>query len=97
MSTQKRKSYTADFKAQVGLAAIHGVKTISEIAQDYGVHPVQVGQWKKEITAGASDLFAKKRGRKSTDEQAEKDRLYGEIGRLKMDLDWLKKKSGISL
>ena len=97
MSRKTRKSYTAEFKAQVGLAAIHGVKTISEIAQDFGVHPVQVGQWKKEITAGASELFTKKRGRKSNDEQVDKDRLYSEIGRLKMDLDWLKKKSGISL
>jgi len=96
MSETKRKSYSAEFKAKVGLEAIHGVKTINEIAQEYEVHPVQVGQWKKEVQAGASTLFEKKRGRKKADEAKEQDRLYSEIGRLKMELDWLKKKSGIS-
>ena len=53
MGEAKRKSYTAAFKAKVGLEAIRGVKTINEIGQEYGVHPVQVGQWKREIQEGA--------------------------------------------
>ena len=97
MSESKRKSYTAPFKAKVGLEAIRGVKTANEIGQDHGVHPAQVGQWKKEILERSRTLFETKRGRKSADSQEDPERLYSEIGRLKMELDWLKKKSGLSL
>jgi transposase len=97
MGEAKRKTYTAAFKAKVGLEAIRGVKTVNEIGQDYGVHPAQVGQWKREIQEQAETLFEKKRGPKPVDGPGEPDRLYGEIGRLKVELDWLKKKSGISL
>jgi transposase-like protein len=48
MSGTKRKVFGAEFKAKVGLEAVRGVKTINQIAQEHGVHPVQVGQWKKE-------------------------------------------------
>ena len=75
----------------MGLEAIRGVKTVNEIGQDHGVHPAQVGQWKKEILEQAGTLFEKKRGPKQVDGAGEPDRLYGEIGRLKMELDWLKK------
>jgi transposase len=91
---KKRKVYSAEFKAKVGLEAVRGVKTINEIAQQHGVHPVMVGQWKKEILGRAGALFDTKRGPKPVDESASEDRLYGEIGRLKMELDWLKKKLG---
>jgi transposase-like protein len=97
MGEAKRKTYTAAFKAKVGLEAIRGVKTVNEIGQDYGVHPAQVGQWKKEILEQAGTLFENKRGPKQADGPSEPERLYGEIGRLKMELDWLKKKSGLSL
>lgn len=71
----------------MGLEAVRGVKTFSEIAQSYGVHPVLVGQWKKEILASASTLFETKRGPKSAkDNKAEEERLYSEIGRLKMEV-----------
>jgi transposase-like protein len=96
MSERKRKVHTPEFKAKVGLEAIHGRKTTNELGQEYGIHPVQVGQWKKEIQEGARRLFEGKRGRKPR-EGADEERLYGEIGRLKMELDWLKKKSGLSL
>jgi transposase-like protein len=94
---KKRKYYSPEFKAKVGLEAVRGVKTINEIGQEYGVHPVQVGQWKKEIQEQSSTLFEGKRGPKPVAEHQEPERLYSEIGRLKMELDWLKKKSGISL
>lgn len=97
MGEAKRKSYTAAFKAKVGLEAIRGVKTVNEIGQAYGVHPAQVGQWKKEIVAQAATLFEKKRGPKKAESAGDPERLYGEIGRLTMELDWLKKKSGLSL
>jgi len=94
MGEAKRKSYTAAFKAKVGLEAIRGVKTVNEIGQDYGVHPAQVGQWKREIKEQAAALFEKKRGPKNEDRPGEPERLYGEIGRLKVELDWLKKNPG---
>ncbi len=94
---KKRQYHTPEYKAKVGLEAIRGVKTINEIGQEYGVHPVQVGQWKKEIQAQASKLFEGKRGPKPVAEHKAPERLYSEIGKLKMELDWLKKKSGISL
>ena len=81
----------------VGLEAVRGVKTINEIAQDYGVHPVQVSQWKREIQDQANTLFEGKRGPQPVSAHCAPDRLYVEIGRLRMELDWLKKKSGISL
>ncbi|MGT2434178.1 IS3 family transposase (plasmid) [Cupriavidus basilensis] len=93
---KKRKVHTAEFKAKVGLEAVRGVKTISEIAQTYGVHPVLVGQWKKEILERAGALFEIKRGPKPAEDKSGEDRLYGEIGRLKMEVDWLKKSWGIS-
>jgi transposase-like protein len=95
--TKKRKVHTPEFKAKVGLEALRGVKTINEIGQEYFVHPVQVGQWKKEIQEQASSLFAGKRGPKPVEAHSAPERLYAEVGRLKMELDWLKKKSGISL
>lgn len=94
--TKKRKVHVPEFKAKVGLEALRGVKTINEIGQEYGVHPVQVGQWKKEIQEQAKSLFEGKRGPAPVAPHSAPDRLYGEIGRLKMELDWLKKKSGIS-
>jgi transposase-like protein len=72
-----------------------GVKTINEIAQEFGVHPTQVGLWKKELQEQAAGIFDARRGPKPVDQSAHPERLYCEIGRLKMELDWLKKKSGI--
>jgi transposase-like protein len=94
---KKRKVHSPEFKAKVGLEAVRGVKTVNEIGQEYGVHPVRVGQWKKEILEQAKVLFEGKRGLKPAAEHGEPERLYSEIGKLKMELDWLKKKSGISL
>lgn len=92
---KKRKVHTAEFKAKVGLEALRGVKTINQIGQEYGVHPVQVGQWKKEIQEQAKTLFEGKRGPKPMAAHCEPELLYSEIGKLKVELDWLKKKSGM--
>ena len=96
MTGAKRKNFTGDLKAKVALEAIRGIKTINEIGQEFGVHPTQVGLWKKELQEQAFSLFETKRGVKPIDPSANSERLYSEIGRLKMELDWLKKKSGIS-
>ena len=94
---KRRKVHTPEFKTKVGLEALRGVKTLNAIGQQYGVHPVQIGQWKKEIQEQAKTLFEGKRGPKPIAEHREPELLYSEIGKLKVELDWLKKKSGISL
>ena len=93
---KRRKVHTPEFKAKVGLEALRGAKTVNEIGQQYGVHPVQIGQWKKEIQEQARTLFEGKRGPKPVAAHQEPDLLYSEIGKLKVELDWLKKKSGIN-
>ena len=94
---KKRKFHAPEFKAKVGLEALRGVKTINEIGQEFGVHPAQVGQWKKEIQEQAKTLFEGKRGSKPTAAHQEPELWYSEIGKLKVELVWLKKKSGMSL
>ena len=94
MPTQ-RKQFAAEFKAKVAVEAIRGVKTTSELASQYGVHPVQISQWKKQAMDGLNDLFADKRKKVAQDEEAVKANLYQQIGQLKVELDWLKKKSGL--
>jgi transposase len=91
---KKRRVHSAEFKAKVGLEAVRGVKTINEIAQEHDVHPQLVTQWKKEILENAGALFDVKRGPKPVDESSPEDKLYSEIGKLKMQVDWLKKKLG---
>jgi transposase-like protein len=96
MSETKRKNFSSEFRAKVALEAIRGIKTANQIGQEFGVHPTQVGLWKKELQEQASSVFDAKRGPKPADPSASTERLYSEIGRLKMELDWLKKKSGIN-
>jgi putative transposase len=79
-------------KAAVALEAIKGQRTLNEIAADYGVHPNQVATWKKQLFDQATTLFAHPAARR--DDATLKDRLYQEIGQLKVELDWLKKKCG---
>jgi transposase len=97
MSESKRKIFTGSQKAKVALEALKGAKTINQIAQEFSVHPTQVQQWKKELLENAGSLFEGKRGPKPADAQRDPDLLYAKIGQLNMELDWLKKKSGISL
>jgi transposase-like protein len=87
----QKKRYTAAFKSKVALEAIKGQRTISEIASEYEVHPNQVSQWKRQLRDGLENVFTDPH-RSGRSEEKEKDRLYEEIGRLKVELDWLKKK-----
>jgi len=89
----KRRSFSPVFKSKVALAAARGDKTVAELASQYSVYPNQISAWKKQLTEGASGLFEDGRKRAAVDEAAEKSRLYEQIGRLKVELDWLKKKS----
>jgi transposase-like protein len=92
MSTQ-RNHRSAEFKAQVALEAIEGRETINEIAKRHGVHPNMVSNWKKEAIEYMEEIFKNKRDKKDKEDEATKDELYKQIGQLKVEVDWLKKKS----
>jgi transposase len=90
----KRRRFSAAFKAEVALEAIKGERTINEIASARQVHPNQVTGWKKQALSGLAEVFSEGRSRKSDEEARLAERLYEQIGRLKVELDWLKKKTG---
>jgi len=87
-----RKQHSSGFKAKVALEAVRGERTLNELAGRFELHPTQVVQWKKRLVAGASELFNGHGDRNAAQESALRDRLYQEIGQLKVELDWLKKK-----
>jgi len=91
---RERRQHSAETKAKVAVEAIRGARTVNEIAGEYGVHPNQVTQWKKQAVTGLSEVFCSGRVRQEQAESDLRDRLYEEIGRLKFELDWLKKKLG---
>lgn len=93
--TRQRNNYSADFKAKVAIAAIKGDKTINELAAFFSVHPNQVMTWKKQALATIPDAFSSRLARQAHDDEDLKARLYQEIGQLKVELDWLKKKAGL--
>ncbi len=90
-----RKSYPADFKAKVALEAVKGERSLAELASRYEVHGTQIGQWRKALLSGLPEIFSEKRHRRDQNDEAEKARLFEQIGRLKVELDWLKKKSDL--
>jgi len=89
----KRKTHTPAFKAQVALAALKGDKTVAELASQHAVHPTLIHGWKKQLLAGAEGLFGSPPKPDDKAAQALQSQLYEQIGRLKMELDWVKKKS----
>lgn len=91
--TTKRRKHSAEFKARVGLEAVKGQRTINEIAACYEVHPGQVLQWKKHLVEGLASLFDPKRDKADQQQQVLTAQLYQQIGQLKVEVDWLKKKS----
>jgi putative transposase len=90
--TNSRKRYSAEFKAKVALEAIKEQKTLSELAQQYSLHPNQIVQWKKQLLAGSVDVFSNSSKIRRSKQKTLEAQLYQQIGQLKVELDWLKKK-----
>jgi len=90
----QRKRYSASLKAKVALEAIKGQRTVSEIASEYGVHPNLITKWKKQVIEESPGIFSDKKERVEKQSQELESELYRQIGQLKVELDWLKKKSG---
>jgi putative transposase len=89
--TGKRRRHSASFKAKVALEAAKQTRTIAELAKTFQVHPVQISQWKNQLLDGAESLFRDGRHREHEEGQALQAELYERIGRLNMEVEWLKK------
>lgn len=96
MSTKRRK-YSAEFKSKVVFEVLKETETLSEIAGRHGLHPAQIAKWKRTLLDRAGEIFSEP-GRDEAKKRANhEDDLYKKIGQLQIELDWLKKKSGISI
>ncbi len=88
----QRKRHSAEFKPKVAVEALKGLKTVQELAKEYGVHPTPISQWKPQLRAEAPGLFGRGPSTAANEQEAEVAALYEKIGRLNMEVDWLKKK-----
>ena len=93
--TTTRKQHSPQFKARVVIEAIRGEKTLAQLGSQFKVHPIQIAKWRKAALEQMPELFVDGRTRKSRDGEADSNALYEEIGRLKVELDWLKKRVGM--
>jgi transposase-like protein len=89
----RRKNHPATFKAQVALATVRGDRTVNELAAQFEVHPTLIHDWKKKLLAGAATIFEGVTKAAAPDGEAKQAELYEQIGRLKVELDWVKKKA----
>lgn len=89
---RKRRLFEGSFKAKVALEAIRGLKPVSELAAQHKVHPTQITLWKKQLLEGAAGVFEVGSAKKSVTDEPSAAELYEQIGRLKIELDWVKKK-----
>ncbi len=90
----KRKNHTKNFKAKVALAAIKGQKTTNEIASEFGIHISQVNRWKQEALQSLPEVFGSKKEKTINEMESERDHLFQQIGKLQVEVDWLKKNTG---
>ncbi len=95
MMASMRTKRTSEFKAKVALAAIRGDQTVTELASLYKVHPNQITTWKRQAQDQLVAAFDNKKAKSLKADEILKEELYRQIGQLKVELDWLKKKSGL--
>jgi putative transposase len=89
----KRKQHSAQFKTKVALEALKGIEPAGVLAARYGVHPTMISRWKSQLLDHAQEAFSSKRDRSQQEAEALQADLYEQIGRLRMELEWLKKKA----
>jgi transposase-like protein len=89
----KGKRHSAQFKFKVALEAAKGTKTLTELASQYGLHPSQISEWKQQLLQDGPSVFSTQTARQQREQEALQTELYEQIGRLKMELEWLKKKA----
>lgn len=90
----KRKKYSKELKSKVALAAIKGNQTVNEIASEFGIHTSLVNRWKKEAIEALPLAFGNSQSIQIKETEIERDRLYQKVGKLQVELDWLKKNTG---
>ena len=88
-----RRNHNGAFKAKVALEAIKGEKTLAQLSSQYGIHPDQIRRWKKRLVEELPVIFSDKRQRAEKEREELESELYKQIGQLKVELEWLKKKS----
>ena len=91
--SKKRQRFSAEFKFQIALEAAKGTKTLNELSSQYAVHPNQISGWKRELLEGGATVFSSNSAQQLREQEALQTELYEQIGRLKMELEWLKKKA----
>jgi putative transposase len=91
--SRKRRQHSDQFKFKVALEASKGIKTLNELASEYEVHPNQISSWKKQLLTEGASVFSRNGGRQQQEQATQEAELYEQIGRLKMELEWLKKKA----
>jgi putative transposase len=93
--TKKLRKHSDQFKFKVALEAVQGIKTLSEIGSQYNLHPNQVSRWKKQLLTEGRTVFSNKTAQELEGAAERETELYEQIGRLKMELEWLKKKAAL--
>lgn len=91
----KRRKFSDEFKSKVALEAIKGQRTVNELAQEFGVHMNQIGLWKKQLLEAAPKVFNQGKDHEAERLNRERDQLYRKVGQLQVEVDWLKKKTGL--
>jgi putative transposase len=93
--SKKRRQYSAQYKFKIAMEAAKGQKTLSELSSETGIHPNQISSWKRQLLEEGADLFERNGTRKDKVPAEQEAELYEQIGRLKMELEWLKKKTAL--
>jgi transposase-like protein len=88
-----RKTFSKELKAHVALEALRGEKTVAQLSSEYGVHATQINVWRKQALEGLPELFERGRSHEAQAQEAEKEQLYQPIGKLQVEVEWLRKKS----